>query len=263
MSALLSVGAAALTLLQQAALLPPADTARQPQAASTACSSDFSVPFQVGEKLSYDVFFGPLRAGEGTMEVVAREDVRGLEAWHTRFRVRGSVLFYDVDDVLESWISVNCFHSLRFVQDFDDNGRLRNRRYEIFPERAMYRENDKAEQQSVEDPLDDGSFLYFVRTLELEPGKTYTFNRYFRPDRNPVVIRVLRRERVKVPAGTFNAIVIRPIIKSRGIFSEGGDAQIWLSDDADRIMVQMKTKLKIGSLNLYLKSRPKKETAAR
>jgi hypothetical protein len=49
-------------------------------------------------------------------------------------------------------------------------------------------------------------------------------------------------------------VVIRPIIKSRGIFSEGGRAELWISDDDRRIMVQLKSQLKIGSLNLYLKS---------
>jgi hypothetical protein len=48
--------------------------------------------------------------------------------------------------------------------------------------------------------------------------------------------------------------VIQPIIKSRGIFSEGGEAELWITDDDKRIMVQMKSKLKIGSLNLYLRS---------
>ena len=51
-----------------------------------------------------------------------------------------------------------------------------------------------------------------------------------------------------------DAIVIQPIIKTKGIFSEGGRAEVWLSDDANRIMLQMKSKLSFGSLNLYLKS---------
>jgi hypothetical protein len=88
----------------------------------------------------------------------------------------------------------------------------------------------------------------------MQVGQTYEFNRYFRPDRNPVIVKVLRKERITVPAGTFNTIVIQPIIKSKGIFSEQGEAQIWLSDDAHRIMVQMRSKTKIGSLNLFLKS---------
>ena len=89
---------------------------------------------------------------------------------------------------------------------------------------------------------------------ELTVGQTYSFDRYFRPDRNPVRITVLRRERITVPAGTFDAIVLQPIIKTKGIFSENGHAEIWLSDDDRRIMLQLKSKLSFGSLNLYLKS---------
>jgi hypothetical protein len=239
---------AAIMLLQSLALTP--DT----QARADSCATDFSVPFEVGERLTYDAYFGPLRAGEGSMEVVAREGVRGREAWHVRFHVEGGVPFYKVNDVLESWIDVRCFHSLRFVQDFEQGGSNRERSYEIFPERGVYVADTLAEQPTVPDPLDDGAFFYFVRTLDLEVGKTYTFHRYFRPDRNPVVIKVLRRERLRVPAGSFNAIVIQPIIKSRGIFAEGGEAEIWLSDDPNRMMLQMKTRLPIGSLNLVLTS---------
>ncbi|MGH8311014.1 MAG: DUF3108 domain-containing protein, partial [Steroidobacteraceae bacterium] len=208
------------TALLQAAVAEQADTTRRMD-----CNSDFSVPFDVGERLTYDAYFGPLKAGEGTMEVVSREDIRGVDTWHTRFQIRGGVPFYRVDTMLESWISTQCFHSLRFHQDQDIGEDERVRRVEIFPERGVYKENEKAEVPTVSNPLDDGSFFYFVRTLELETGKTYSFDRYFRPDRNPVIIKVLRRERVRVPAGSFNAVVIQPIIKSRGIFSENGEAQ--------------------------------------
>ena len=254
-----------LTLLVHlpAVLLQSLVAAPTMRAMSDTCATDFSVPFEVGERLTYDAYFGPLRAGEGSMEVVAREDVRGREAWHVRFQVQGGVPFYKVNDVLESWIDVRCFHSLRFVQDFEQGGRDRERRYEIFPERGVYVADSLSEQPTVPDALDDGALFYFVRTIDLEVGKTYTFNRYFRPDRNPVVIKVLRRERLRVPAGNFNAIVIQPIIKSRGIFAEDGEAEIFLSDDPNRIMLAMKTRLQIGSLNLYLKSYRRNASSAR
>jgi hypothetical protein len=59
---------------------------------------------------------------------------------------------------------------------------------------------------------------------------------------------------VKLPAGTYNTIVIQPIIKSRGIFSEGGKAEIWLSDDKDRIMVQMRVRIATFNISLQLTS---------
>jgi hypothetical protein len=212
------------------------------------------VPFSVGERLEYDVKFGVLKVGSGRMEVVGTENVRGREAWHTAFTVKGGTFFYKVNDRLESWIDMENFASLRHVQDLQEGRRDRERRYEIFPDRMVYTENEGEEQPTARDPLDDGSFLYFIRTVPLSVGQTYDFPRYFKPDRNPVRVRVLRKESVKVPAGRFDAIVIQPIIKSKGIFSENGRAEIWLSDDDRRIMLQMKSNLSFGTLNLYLKS---------
>jgi hypothetical protein len=163
------------------------------------------------------VKFGFLKAGEGFVEVLGRDTVRGREAWHTRFRVKGGVPMYRVDDVLESWIDTGCFQSLRFVQQLEERGKTR--------------------------ALDDGSFFFFVRTQNLVVGETYEYAQYFRPDRNPVVVRVIGRERVTVPAGTFDAIVLQPIIKTKGIFSDKGEARIWLTDDASRVMVKMTAKV--------------------
>ena len=213
-----------------------------------------AVPFDKGEKLTFDVRFGGIKVGTGRMEVMGMTDVRGREAWHTRFTVKGGIPLYKVNDRLESWIDTRTFESLRFVQDLQEGRRDKERFYEIYPERSTYSEKGEVEHApSVEDPLDDAAFMYFVRTIPLEVGKTYSFNRYFRPDRNPVQIRVLRKERVKVPAGTYETIVIQPVIKSKGIFSEKGHAEMWLTDDPRRILVQMKTDLSIGSLNLYLR----------
>jgi hypothetical protein len=212
------------------------------------------VPFDTGERLTFDVRFGGIKVGTGRMEVVGFQDIRGREAWHTRFTVKGGIPLYRVNDRLECWIDTRTFESLRFVQDLEEGRRDKERFYEIFPEQATYSEKGEVEHApSVEDPLDDAAFMYFVRTIPLEVGKTYSFNRYFRPDRNPVQIRVLRKEEVKVPAGKFQTVVIQPVIKSKGIFSEKGHAEMWLTDDSRRLLVQMKTDLSIGSLNLYLR----------
>lgn len=226
----------------------------QAPAAAPIASAAMPVPFAVGERLDYDVKFGPMHVGGGSMEVLGNENVRNRPTWHIMFRVKGGTFFYKVDDRFESWIETTTLSSLRHKQDINEGRRDRERTFEIYPDRPSYIEDDKPEKPSVDQPLDDGSFLYFIRTVPLEVGKTYEFDRYFRPDRNPVKITVLRKEKIKVPAGTFDAIVIRPSIKSKGIFSENGQAEVWLSDDDRHIMLQMKSKLSFGSLNLYLRS---------
>lgn len=222
------------------------------------------VPYGVGERLEYDVRFGRVKVGSGTMEVVGTTHVRDRETWHTVFTVRGGTLVYKVNDRYESWIDTRTGNSLRYRQDQHEGSRDVERTFEFFPERAMYSENGEPEKASVQNPLDDASFIYFLRTIPLNVGETYHFERYFIPDRNPVTIRVLRRERIRVPAGEFDAIVVQPVIKSRGLFSESGRAEVWFSDDENHIMLQMKSGLKFGSLNLFLKSyRPATRTSAK
>ncbi len=213
-----------------------------------------ALPFAIGERLEYDAKYGPIRAGRGHMEVIGVEDVRGQPAMHLAMRVSGGALGWRVRYALDSWIAPVGFVSLRHTQDQNEgkNGE-RARSYEIFPERGVYARGDEPEQPTVEDPLDDASFLYFVRTVPLVVGESYEFARYFRPDRNPVRVRVLRRERVTVPAGTFDALVVRPTIKAKGLLSEDRETELWLSDDDRRLLVQMKAELPFGSISLHLR----------
>src|SRR5207244_9120345 len=81
------------------------------------------VPFGVGEMLEYDVKYGFLHVGSGSMEVAGIDSVRGAPAWHTVFRVRGGNFAYRVDDRLESWIDTRSFASLRFWQDLNEGRR--------------------------------------------------------------------------------------------------------------------------------------------
>ena len=213
------------------------------------------VPYGVGERLEYDVRFGKLHVGSGSMEVAGIQDVRGRETWHTVYQVHAGLRFvYSIDDTFESWIDTRTGNSLRFRQDQNEGRRDVERIYNMFPERGVFIEDGDTARASVMHPLDDGAFLYFIRTLPLVVGQTYSFDRYFKPDRNPVTIKVVRKEHIRVPAGEFDAIVVQPIIKTPGIFSENGHAEVWLSDDQNRIMLQMKSGLSFGSINLYLTS---------
>jgi uncharacterized protein DUF3108 len=233
------------------ALQPQAQTR---QAAAATAPARPPIPYSAGERLAYDVKFGSIDVGDAVMEVLGLENVRGRQALHIRFNVKGGTFLYKVNDRYESWIDTVNLVSLRHWQNIDEGSYERERKFEIMPEIGVYKENEKPDQPTVAEPLDDGSFFFFLRTIPLEVGKTYSFDRYFKPDRNPVTVTVVRRERIKVPAGTFEAIVLHPTIKAKGVFGEGGQAEIWLADDSSRIMLQMKSKLKIGSLNLYLKN---------
>lgn len=214
-----------------------------------------SVHFAPGERFVYDVKFSDLSVGQATLALVGSDTIRGQSVVHALFAVKGGTFVYHVNDTTESWFDPATFTSYRFWQDVNEGGRHVHRRFEFFPEsKTMQQEGKPGPEPSVAEPLDDASFLYFVRTQPLEVGKTYDYDRYFKPSINPVTVKVLRKEKVTVPAGTFDAIVVQPIFKTSGIFSQGGHAEVWVSDDSARAVVQIKSQLPIGSLNLFLKS---------
>jgi len=211
------------------------------------------VPYRVGEELTYKAKFGALPAGTARMRVEGVEYVRGRQAYHVVFTLDGGIPFFRVHDRYDSWIDVQTLSSLRHTQQISEGRYKRTTKYEIYPERGTYELGDSTH-ASVSHPLDDGSFIYAVRTAGIRVGETRSDDRYFRPDRNPVVLTGLRREAVEVGAGTFATTVVRPTIKTNGIFSENGEAQIWFSEDAHRYPVLLKSKFAKFSLTLELKS---------
>ena len=210
------------------------------------------LPFALGERLQYAVSFGRLHVGSGEMRLVGRDTVRGRPTWLAQFAISGGFAMFSVHDTTASWFDSVTFNTRRFVQGLHEPRYHANRYTQIFPERRIYHQRGQAEHPSVANPMDDVSLMYYVRTMMLEPGQCYELRRYFVPEGNPLVLHVLRRERIRVPAGTFNAIVVNPEITTGGIFSQSGRAELWLSDDSARVVLQLKSQLSFGSINLYL-----------
>lgn len=210
------------------------------------------LPFRDGEQLEYSVSYTKIKAGSGMMRVVA-DTMRGTRVWRASLTVDGGLPFLSVHDTNTSWFEQGSFTSLRFLQQQHEPRHTALRDFHIFPERRVFQPIKGPEQPSVADPMDEVAIVYLVRTLALEPGQCFELHRYFKPASNPVVVHVERRERIEVPAGTYDAIVVRPEIVTSGIFSQNGRAELWLSDDPARLVLQLKTHLSFGSINLYLK----------
>jgi hypothetical protein len=212
-------------------------------------------PWAVGETLTYSAKLGLLSLGAGTLQVAGIDTVRGAESFRFRFRLQGKTVFYSLDDVLESFVGTRDLISRRFVQDFVENQKPTRRRYEIYPDSGFFREQGKPTvQPSPPDPLDDAAFFYFVRVTPLEVGKRYTYHRYFRKDKNPVTIEVVKREKMELPDGReVDCLVLHPVIDTKGMFSKRSDTRLWLTDDERRLPVQIRSKFPFGTITLRLK----------
>ena len=219
------------------------------------------LPFADGERHEFAVRFGVLPAGRATLSVLGTEDVRGTDALRLEMNVNGGVPGARVRNRFTSWVEPRPFRSLRFHQEMDELGTERSRQYDIHGGAGfsvLHHEDGEREDVPTSLPLDDVSFIYFARTLPLEVGDRYVLPRYFRDSGNPVVIEVVRRERVSVPAATYDAIVIRPHFQSSGLFGEGGEAEVYLSDDWSRVVVRVTSRVsRLGSLTFNLLKDPR------
>jgi hypothetical protein len=249
------IATAILLLLHRTAAGQETTPAVSQTPAVAANSTATAMPFPIGERMRYAARYGPFSVGEATMEVAGLDTVRGVETVRLQFHIKGGALWYHLDQLLESWVGRADFRSRRYVNDSEERGRKRHNRWEIFPDSGYYREEGTdSNRATVADPLDDAAFMYWIRTVPLEVGKRYEYRRYFRPDRNPVIIVVEKKERISVAGQKFNAIVVRPIIpKGRGIFAEQAEAHIWLSDDPRRLMLALQSNFSFGTVTLKLK----------
>jgi hypothetical protein len=214
-----------------------------------------AVPFPVGERFTYQARFGPFSVGRATIEVAARDTVRGEPTVRFRFHIKGGALWYQLDQLQESWVGLYDFRSRRYRTDTEERGRERNRAFEIFPDSGYFREEGRDTTfATVPDPLDDAAFLYWIRTLPFEVGQRYEYARYFRPDRNPVIVTVVKRENLNVAGRKWKALVIRPVIPhGRGIFAEKADARVWISEDQPHVVLAIVSTFSFGTVTLKLK----------
>jgi len=255
---------AALLLLMGAAAGAPSAASGQAYAARESASEATRPAAEriavgriaAGERARYELRLGGREVGTGSLEVLGAERIGGYNTLRTRLQISGGVLFARVDDRFESWIDPERLFSRRFVQDQKELTSKRYREYNLSPEQRTYHQVDNGEtgELSTSEPLDDVSFLFYARTLPLRVGDVDTIPRYFKQGRD-VILRVLRKERITVPAGTFETIVVQPTITNAGgLFGQGGQAEVYFSDDAVRTLVMLKSKVPVvGSLSLHLK----------
>ena len=210
------------------------------------------VPFGPGEELRYRVKYGVFGVGEARMSIAGVDTLHGNPVYAAALHIRASPLGYDIDHTLSSWIDTRRLVTRRFVND--QRGRDRYRAYDIFPEdrRVARLDHDTTWAISTTEPLDDIAFVFFARTLPLEVGRTYVYHRYFKEERNPIILKVVRKDTREVGAGVFSTIVVQPLIPGSSFFSEGGDAEIHFSDDERRLLVYMKVDGPILPFNITM-----------
>ncbi|MCK4573224.1 MAG: DUF3108 domain-containing protein [candidate division Zixibacteria bacterium] len=213
-----------------------------------------NVAFGVGEKLSFDINYGFINAGTATMEVIRLIEYESRPCYQIVTRAQSNNFFstfYTVDDRVESIIDAMGVFSWRFEKNLREGGYRADRMYTIDQRRhlAVYNKDTIEVAPFVHDVL---SALYYVRTQSLEVGKPIYVENYTDGKVYSLEVRVVEKETITVDAGTFDCIVVEPLLQSVGVFKHEGKLTVWLTDDRLKMPVLMKSKVLVGSISAEL-----------
>jgi hypothetical protein len=92
------------------------------------------------------------------------------------------------------------------------------------------------------------SAFYHIRTLDLKPGKEYFFKAVSGKKKYDLKVKCYGYETITTDAGTFDCIIVEPLMAGDGVFKGDGKLKIWFTTDERRLPVLMKSKIAVGSI---------------
>jgi hypothetical protein len=216
--------------------------------------------FTIPERLEFEISYAGITAGHAVQEVTQNGSEVNIVS--TARSADWLKFFFPVDDRIESVLlpgsSTQKIGVPRFYRENIKEGRTRRHKEAVFDRKKLevvttdFRASTTTSKAITPLTYDTLSSFYYFRMVPLKVGNTYFIDIFDCKKLWNTEVKVLRREEVTTPLGKFKTVVIKPVLKSEGIFSRTGDMFIWLTDDERRIPVLMKSKVKVGSISATL-----------
>ena len=216
-----------------------------------------SDPFRPGESLRFTVQYGPIHAGSAWLEVKGSRDSTGHAVDTLVARAESNAFFSLTFKVRNRIVSVwdpGQRVSERYSEDRHEGGFRAKSDITFDQERGEARYSDGRVfpiPPRVQDAL---SSFYYTRFQALPIGGSVVFDYHASRKSAPLQVKVVGREKIETPAGTFDCVIVEPVLKAGGIFKHSGRLLIWLTADDRRVPVLMKSKVTVGSISVVLQS---------
>lgn len=225
-------------------------------------TQSFSLPSK--EVLSYNIEWRLITAGKAQMEWTA------TQAPHPGYQINAHVesvgfvskLFKVDDDYRANLNSSACIENSQLLAHEGIRRRDTRINYDAETHKATYLERDTAKNSVVESKEIDipecvhdliGG-IYFLRTLNLEPGQNTEVP--VSDGKKSVLAKVeaQQREDIKTPEGTFKTIRYEIYLFNNVLYRRAAHLHVWISDDRRRLPVQIRVRMQvtIGTITLQL-----------
>jgi hypothetical protein len=218
------------------------------------------LPFKSGERFTYEISWSRLiQAGTAIMEIREESRSDGKQAYRiVSHAYSGEFLskFYKVSDTIESTVAVDektsRIYSLSYHMDQHHGKRIKKRdmTFDRAKGTVLIQEEGQQRVYSIPENVQDAlSSLYYVRAEKsFIQGKPLFVNVHEDGKTWAVEVQTLGRERLDTAFGELNTIKVRTYPRYEGVFQNKGEITIWLTDDARKIPVLMKSTISIGSI---------------
>jgi len=218
--------------------------------------SQSRLPFQVGEEITYSVWFNFIKAGRSTMSTVSIDTIDGAPTFHAVLKTRSLPVLdkvYKVRDHVESWVDAEGLFSRKFKKKIREG--LYKKKYSVrfdYDDSLAYSTSDTI---PISGPVHDAlSIFYYVRAESLWVGRIFNINNFDNNKFKPYKVIVHKVEKVKTPAGEFECFVLEPYAEKGNLFKYKGQLTIYLSNDVRRLPVKVESEATIGSMIMKIES---------
>jgi len=214
-------------------------------------------PFGPGERCRFTVEYGPVKAGTATLEVLPMVRRGDRTCYHLASTAQSAPFFdsiYRVRDRIDTMVDAQRFVTYQYQKVQNEGGYHSEQKAAYEPEHGRVRYSDGATMTTPPNALDVLGAFYRARIEKLTPGLSIYIPHHSDRKSFYLEVHVLRKEKVEVPAGSFNCVVVEPLVRDAGPFKNKGGLTVWLTDDARHLPVLMKSKVPVGSVDAVLQS---------
>ena len=221
-------------------------------------------PFGPGERVAFRITYAHLLAGRATLAVLGpqREGgsvLRFLAEAHSQGFFAWLFRYYVDDRTVASWDS-DCGCSLRIEKHLHEGDATREQAVEFEPTVGTARVADSKIPQTRFDvgtcALDVLSALFVARIRGVGEGREPTLSVFDNGKRYAMLVRWRGRERLDLPppfGDGYPTVIVEPLlVEGSGLFAQKGRLRVWLTDDARRVPVRMRSQVAIGSVSADL-----------
>jgi len=214
-------------------------------------------PDFIGEVLQFSAGFRIFPAGNATLSIQS-DSLENELAYILITTVKTNSFlsaFYEVNDIIYSWLSPKDLSLKKTVQTIREGKYKRDHESIIVGDSIAISINNEIKLSSkVYDPI---AFIYYLRMQQLNIGNRYNFLSYGEKSMKKVFVDITKKEKISVPAGTFNCYKIEPVSgDGKPLLKNNGIMRVWLSDDSLHVPIKIEQNTNIGTMVMKLKQLP-------